>query len=437
MKPGHKHLLVCLLSLMKSPSALVCMCESCRHIRLTPARREFQEPLRSDYVTFSDKSEPPGFAPHIEKQLTRLRRAPCEREAGKKGTLNSNTGEAFCLDCFKCAECKVGLAGKKFYVQDGLPYCENDYGRLFALKCKACGRALWGNVKIHESGELYCIPCELHEPCCSTCGRLVWTKRAKHEINHPIDLPDGRILCEVCVVDAVFSPLKADECFDHAKRFVHFLLGRERCFTEHLRAKTEEHAVSGSEMDDVPLLLVDRMEMATLCYEHGCHHIDGHLHTSPMGITLLQREVFACNRDMTAMGTTRLLRRPAAIAGTLTPRTVTRAVRGIRALNALPPMLLTATLVHELLHFHMFVVGNFRPNPPPVEEGICELAALLYLRSLPQDKERDIRIRQRLENPSKVYGDGLRAAERKWRAMGSDRKAFKCLLQHVKAHQSF
>ena len=48
----------------------------------------------------------------------------------------------------------------------------------------------------------------------------------------------------------------------------------------------------------------------------------------------------------------------------------------------------------QLLHFHMFVVGNFRTNPPDVEEGICELAAVLYLRSLPQDKDRDMRIRQ-------------------------------------------
>ena len=41
----------------------------------------------------------------------------------------------------------------------------------------------------------------------------------------------------------------------------------------------------------------------------------------------------------------------------------------------------------------MFVVGNFRTNPPDVEEGICELAAVLYLRSLPQDKDSDMRIR--------------------------------------------
>jgi hypothetical protein len=158
-------------------------------------------------------------------------------------------------------------------------------------------------------------------------------------------------------------------------------------------------------------LQVDRTEMSTLCFEHGMHRCDHALHTSPMGLTLLQKEIYGCARDMTAMGTTRLLKRAPHAAGALEARTVTRAVRGIRALTSLPPILLSSTLVHELLHYHMFVVGKFRTNPPAVEEGMCELAALLYLRSLPQSAERDMRIRQRLENPSRVYGDGLRAAE--------------------------
>jgi len=88
------------------------------------------------------------------------------------------------------------------------------------------------------------------------------------------------------------------------------------------------------------------------------------------------------------------------------------------------PVVLISTLVHELIHYHMFVVGKFRPNPPEVEEGVCELAAapilkstlhgvfpmvhtrvltfqnfcqLLYLRSLPQGDDRDMRIRQVLK----------------------------------------
>jgi hypothetical protein len=88
------------------------------------------------------------------------------------------------------------------------------------------------------------------------------------------------------------------------------------------------------------------------------------------------------------------------------------------------PVVLISTLVHELIHYHMFVVGKFRPNPPNVEEGVCELAAaqilkstlhgafsivhtrvmtfqnlyqLLYLRSLPPGDDRDMRIRQVLK----------------------------------------
>ena len=85
----------------------------------------------------------------------------------------------------------------------------------------------------------------------------------------------------------------------------------------------------------------------------------------------------------------------------------------------------------------MFVVGNFRQISPIVEEGICELAALLYLRSLPEDFERDVRIRQRLDNPSQVYGQGLRDAEKRWRELGGNREAFQKLLERVRQHQSF
>ena len=85
----------------------------------------------------------------------------------------------------------------------------------------------------------------------------------------------------------------------------------------------------------------------------------------------------------------------------------------------------------------MFVVGNFRQICPIVEEGICELAALLYLRSLPEDFERDVRIRQRLDNPSQVYGQGLRDAEKRWRELGGNREAFQKLLERVRQHQSF
>eukprot|EP00802_Teleaulax_amphioxeia_P013190 Tamp_13239.p1 GENE.Tamp_13239~~Tamp_13239.p1 ORF type:complete len:512 (+),score=35.12 Tamp_13239:24-1559(+) len=385
------------------------------------------QPLRGEFVTFAQKSELPGLSPRQSKQLQR-RGSP---------TTTARPTDGMCRNCFRCAECKHELMGKKFFEHEGRPYCEADYEQLFAPKCKSCARALWGSFRVHESGETYCIPCTKHEPSCFSCGRLVWARRAKYEVHHPVDLPDGRVACELCVKDSVFSPVKAEECFTAARHFVQWLLGREVSFAQHLRAKVEEIGVSGRDMWTIPLTLVDRTEMSTLCFEHGMHKSDCPAHQTPTGITLLQKEVFGCARDTTALGTTRLHKRPPTMAGAVSARTVTRAVKGICALNALPPVVLTSTLVHELLHYHMFVVGKFRPNPPEVEEGVCELAALLYLRSLPQSDERDMRIRQRLESPSKVYGGGLRSAEQKWRQLGGDRQAFNRVLEHVRVHQSF
>ena len=390
--------------------------------------------MRGEYATFGQKSAL-VIADETQKQWDRVRHSRSSSE--RAATRDHDPNDGICPRCFRCAECKKEMMGKKFFEEEGQVYCEDCFGGKFAPKCKACARVLWGHFRVHESGELYCVPCELHEPGCCSCGRLCWERRSKYEKTRPMDLPDGRILCEVCAPRAIFSPQAAAECFDQAKRFVHKLLGRQRSFAEHLRAKYDEVAVSGSEMNGIELSLVDRTEMSTLSFEHGCHHMDGKAHLSPLGITLLQKQLYGCNREMTAMGTTRLNIRPSGVAGVLTSRTVTRAVRGICALTGLPPIALTATLVHELLHYHMFVVGNFRQICPIVEEGICELAALLYLRSLPEDFERDVRIRQRLDNPSQVYGQGLRDAEKRWRELGGNREAFQKLLERVRQHQSF
>jgi hypothetical protein len=173
------------------------------------------EPLRGEFVTFAQKSELPGLSPRHRNQLRR------------RGSTTARSTDGMCRKCFHCAECKVELMGKKFFEHEGRPYCEADYERLFAPKCKACARALWGSFLVHESGETYCIPCSKNEPSCFSCGRLVWARRAKHEVHHPVDLPDGRVACELCIKDAIFSPSKAEECFTAARHFVQWLLGRE------------------------------------------------------------------------------------------------------------------------------------------------------------------------------------------------------------------
>lgn len=40
--------------------------------------------------------------------------------------------------CFKCTECAKPLNPYNFYEKNGLPYCEDDYHKLFSPKCAGC-----------------------------------------------------------------------------------------------------------------------------------------------------------------------------------------------------------------------------------------------------------------------------------------------------------
>ena len=121
----------------------------CRHHYeeiVLPRCSKCHDILRGEYVTSAQKSELPG----IEAQ----------QKLSNKGSksLTSRTHDKWCRKCFRCYECKAELMGKPFYERDDHTYCEMDYERLFAPKCLSCARTLWGNFKIHESGEMYCIP---------------------------------------------------------------------------------------------------------------------------------------------------------------------------------------------------------------------------------------------------------------------------------------
>jgi len=42
-------------------------------------------------------------------------------------------------ECFVCAYCGKIFANSPFYLEDGLPYCEEDWNELFTTKCISCG----------------------------------------------------------------------------------------------------------------------------------------------------------------------------------------------------------------------------------------------------------------------------------------------------------
>jgi len=71
-------------------------------------------------------------------------------------------------NCFLCTHCRkpIGIT-IGFHVENGLPYCPEDYAELFSTKCDACSKAI-------QAGDRWIEACKkpFHAECfnCSRCG---------------------------------------------------------------------------------------------------------------------------------------------------------------------------------------------------------------------------------------------------------------------------
>ncbi|CAG9824975.1 unnamed protein product [Phaedon cochleariae] len=65
---------------------------------------------------------------------------PCSKCNGKiKGDCLKAIGKNFHPECFNCTYCGKLFGNSPFFLEDGMPYCENDWNELFTTKCFACG----------------------------------------------------------------------------------------------------------------------------------------------------------------------------------------------------------------------------------------------------------------------------------------------------------
>jgi len=48
-------------------------------------------------------------------------------------------GQSYHPECFACAYCGGLFGNSAFFLEDGMPYCENDWKELFTTKCAGCG----------------------------------------------------------------------------------------------------------------------------------------------------------------------------------------------------------------------------------------------------------------------------------------------------------
>ncbi|KAL3875725.1 hypothetical protein ACJMK2_033648 [Sinanodonta woodiana] len=95
------------------------------------------------------------FAPHCAK---------CDKAI--VGECVNALQKTFHPACFVCHHCKQPIAGGQFHLEDGNPYCENDWRQMFQTMCNAC------NFPI-EPGDRWveALSNNYHSECfnCSTC----------------------------------------------------------------------------------------------------------------------------------------------------------------------------------------------------------------------------------------------------------------------------
>jgi len=83
-------------------------------------------------------------------------------------------GKTFHPECFACAYCGKIFANSPFYLEDGLPYCEDDWNELFTTKCINCGFPI-------EAGDRWveALNNNYHSQCfnCTLCKKNLEGKR--------------------------------------------------------------------------------------------------------------------------------------------------------------------------------------------------------------------------------------------------------------------
>ncbi|XP_060598497.1 PDZ and LIM domain protein 7-like isoform X2 [Ruditapes philippinarum] len=110
------------------------------------------------------------FAPHCAK---------CE--AAIIGECVNALNKQYHPACFLCFQCKQPIGGTQFHLEDGNPYCENDWRQLYQTMCSSCNFPIEpGDKWVEALGNNY------HSECfnCSTCqvnleGQAFYAKSGK------------------------------------------------------------------------------------------------------------------------------------------------------------------------------------------------------------------------------------------------------------------
>jgi hypothetical protein len=317
------------------------------------------------------------------------------------------------------------------------------------LKCSICNETLSSQFTISENGEPMHPSCHRNEfhPRCTVCSsflpeepgthRIVWqvtpfwndktcpshatdgTKRCtacqrlQKRSEEWADLDDGRTLCLLCLGTVIPNTAAAQPLYDSILDFY--------------RRQGMQLPVKP------PLSLVSNSVLNNASDQQGTR-VDGPIfHTRGLCLTEYSQTI----RTTVWLGTTTEEKLPKICT-----------VTAILVLSGLPRLLTGCILAHELMHAWLRL-GGFDNLPLQVEEGLCQLMALLWLEAQPESQGSSTRgsgggnigggsssYEERLASflgnqirtdTSEVYGDGLRAALEAFQRHG-----LATLLSHVR-----
>uniref|UniRef100_A0A8D0GKX7 PDZ and LIM domain protein 7 n=1 Tax=Sphenodon punctatus TaxID=8508 RepID=A0A8D0GKX7_SPHPU len=85
------------------------------------------------------------------------------------------------VQCFTCAACKTPIRNRAFYMEEGKPYCERDYEKMFGTKCRGCDFKIDAGDRFLEA-----LGFSWHDTCfvCAICqvnleGKTFYSKKDK------------------------------------------------------------------------------------------------------------------------------------------------------------------------------------------------------------------------------------------------------------------
>eukprot|EP00878_Enallax_costatus_P028415 GHUV01030692.1.p1 GENE.GHUV01030692.1~~GHUV01030692.1.p1 ORF type:complete len:380 (+),score=79.94 GHUV01030692.1:399-1538(+) len=347
--------------------------------------------------------------------------AGCGRSVGFGPSLRAS-GQQWHPECFRCAGCGQPLTGTggdmTFAVgQDGQPYHKACHKELYHPKCGVChdfiptradGRTEW---REHPFWKVKHCPRHYSDgtlQCCS-CGRL------QPQQEEWVGLQDGRQLCLQCLDHLIIDTKEAQPLYNDILNYY--------------------SSMSMPHPYKAPLLLVEGPVLDEYADKEGRRQDTAH---APM---FSVRGLCVAHVYTTIPSVVRANPGSASVSSIFTRMAPTKqqcSVSCILVMYGLPRLLLGSIVAHELMHAYLRM-RHVTGLPLQVEEGLCQLLAMLWLDS--QDhwaKSQHGQYQETLlsylgyqirTDTSEVYGEGFRIAMEKFQQRG-----LKALVEYVIAN---